>query len=353
MASKAIRGITVEIGGDTTKLGKSLLDVNDKTGALQSELREVERLLKFNPDSVEALTQKQDILRATISETEEELRLLGEAQKVLNERFEKGEIGEEKMRSFERELIKTQSKLKGYKSDLDKMNTSMSDMAAEASESMTALDKLTAQIEDQETELTDLKQEYMNVVLEQGKSSKEAKALAKEMESLNSDLKQSKKQMDKAESAANDLADGLDNAGDEASGSGDGFTIMGGALADLTSSAIQGCVSAIGDFIGSLLELSEATEEYRSMQAKLEGSANTFGYSTEYASEQYKNFYGYLGDDQMATNAITNLMGIGTSTESLSAIAEGAIGVWASYGDSIPIESLTESINETIRVGER
>ena len=95
----------------------------------------------------------------------------------------------------------------------------------------------------------------------------------------------------------------------------------------------------------------EATEEYRSMMAKLEGSTKSFGYSADFSKEQFDNFYSYLGDNQMATNAITNLMGIGTSTESISKIAEGAIGVWATYGDSIPIESLTEAINETITVG--
>lgn len=353
MASKAIRGITVEIGGDTTKLGKALGDVESKTGSLQRELKQVEQMLKFDPENTELLAQRQQLLTEAVGETSKKLALLEEAQSQVVEQFEKGEIGEDQMRAFQREIIQTRSKLSGFKNDLAGVDAPMESIGDNSTKSATALEKLTAKIDEQETELKQLKDEYTNVVLEQGESSKEAKTLAKEMESLNSDLKQSKKQMDKAESAANDLADGLDNAGDEASGSGDGFTIMGGALADLTSSAIQGCVSAIGDFIGSLLELSEATEEYRSMQAKLEGSANTFGYSTEYASEQYKNFYGYLGDDQMATNAITNLMGIGTSTESLSAIAEGAIGVWASYGDSIPIESLTESINETIRVGER
>ena len=62
MASKKIRGITVEIGGDTSKLGKALEDSEKQTRDLQSELREVEKALKFNPNNVELLAQKQKIL---------------------------------------------------------------------------------------------------------------------------------------------------------------------------------------------------------------------------------------------------------------------------------------------------
>ena len=80
---------------------------------------------------------------------------------------------------------------------------------------------------------------------------------------------------------------------------------MKGAIADLVSEGIQYCVSSLKDMAGNLLSLSEATEEYRSMLAKVQGSADTFGYSLEFAKNQYAGFYRYLGDDQMATNAIT------------------------------------------------
>ena len=76
------------------------------------------------------------------------------------------------------------------------------------------------------------------------------------------------------------------------------------------------------------LTLSEATEEYRTMMAKTEGSASSFGYSIGFAKQQYQNFYAYLKDDQMATNAITNLMGMKVSTESVTNAANAAIAVW-------------------------
>lgn len=267
MAQGKIRGITVEIGGDTTKLGKALEGVNKTTRNLQSELRGVESLLKMDPGNTDLLAQRQEILTEAIAETNEKLNLLKQVQAQVADQFARGEIGADQFRDFQREIIVTENRLESLQRELD---------GAE---------------------------------------------------------------------------DEIEDVGVAAGNSSDGFTIMGGALADLISDVIQGAVSAIGDLLGSLFELSEATEEYRTMQAKLEGSAQSFGYSVDFVNEKYKQFYGYIGDDQAATNAITNLMGLGTTTESVSKLAEGAIGVWASYGDSIPIESLTESINETIQVG--
>lgn len=261
MAGGKIRGITVEIGGDTTKLGKALEDVNKNTRDLQSELRGVESLLKMDPGNVNLLAQRQEILTEAVEETTKKLEILKEAEEQVVKQFENGDIGADQFRDFQREIISTEKKLDGF------------------------------------------------------------------------------------ESALNGTENEIEEVGDAAEKSGDGFTIMGGALADLVSSAIQSAISAIGDLVGALFELSEATEEYRTMQSKLAGSADNFGYSVEFANSKYQEFYKYLGDDQMATNAITNLMGLGTSTENVSSLAEAAISVWSAYGDSIPIESLTESIN--------
>ena len=351
MASKAIRGITVEIGGDTTKLGKALAESEKQTRSLQSELRQVEKLLEFDPSNAELLAQKQQILTEAISETSKTLATLEDAQAQVTAQFEKGEIGEDQYRAFQREIMTTQKKLNDLESELSSMDSAFSQVESGSTESASALDKLTDTINDQESELSQLADEYKSVVLEQGKNSKEAKELASEITELNTELKENKDKLGKAEKEAGKLADALDDTGDSASNTNGGFTIMSGALADLTANAIASAISAIGDFIGSLFELSEATEEYRSMQAKLGGAASTFGYDVDFANKKYQEFYKYLGDDQMSTNAITNLMGLGTSTENVSALAEGAIGVWASYGDSIPIEALTESINETVQVG--
>lgn len=260
MASGKVKGITVEIGGNTTKLGKAIEDSEKKSNALTKELREVEKALKFNPGNTELLAQKQELLGKIVGETSDKLDTLKGVYDQVDAKFKSGEIPDDEFRAFQREIIETESKLKHFDSKL------------------------------------------------------------------------------------NGTGDELKDVGESAEATEGGFTIMKGALADIVSNVIQGAVSMIGELIGSIMELSEATEEYRSMQGKLAGSADTFGYSVDFANKKYQEFYRYLGDDQMSTNAITNLMGIGAETDTISKIAEGATGVWASYGDSIPIESLTESI---------
>src|SRR5699024_8069291 len=123
---------------------------------------------------------------------------------------------------------------------------------------------------------------------------------------LNDELQDNKRKLSDAEQAANDLGNEYKEAGDSAKTAEGGFTILKGALANLASDAIQGAISKIQEFVQSLFELSEATEEYRLMQAKLSGSAQTFGYDIDFVKEKYKEFYSYLGDDQAATNAITH-----------------------------------------------
>lgn len=111
MASK-IQGITVEIGGDTTKLGNALQSVNEKAKSLQSELKGVNTLLKMDPTNVTLLTQKQDILNQSIAECREKLNVLKSTQAQVQEQFEKGEITAETYRDFQREIVATESKLK-------------------------------------------------------------------------------------------------------------------------------------------------------------------------------------------------------------------------------------------------
>ena len=343
MANSKIKGITIELGGDTTKLDKALSTSEKQSKNLQSELKGINTLLKFDPSSIELITQKQQVLSEAIEATKGKLKTLEQAQVQVQQQFEKGDITAEQYRSFQREIVSTQKKL----SDLENQQSQLNSVLNQAE---SAYSSLTNKISSQEDELSALKKEYANIVLEYGKSSDEAKNLGKQIKALSDDMADNVTKLSKAERAAEDLSRSLTEANESAKDT-DGYTVAKDVLADFASNAIQGVINGIGNVISALGELPEATEEYRSMIAKLEGSTKTFGYSADFSKEQFDNFYSYLGDNQMATNAITNLMGIGTSTESISKIAEGAIGVWATYGDSIPVESLTEAINETITVG--
>lgn len=109
MASK-IQGLTIEIGGDTTKLGNALQSVNAKTKSLQTELKGVNTLLKMDPSNVTLLKQKQDLLNNSITECKEKLDILKKAQAQIDS----GEVQatEEQYRDLQREIVASETKLK-------------------------------------------------------------------------------------------------------------------------------------------------------------------------------------------------------------------------------------------------
>ena len=111
MANKKIKGLTVEIGGDSTKLGKALDESKKKSKSLQTELKQVEKLLKLDPANVELVAQKQKILTEQVEETKKRLSLLKEEQSKVNELFNSGEIGAEEYRKYQREVEQTRIEL--------------------------------------------------------------------------------------------------------------------------------------------------------------------------------------------------------------------------------------------------
>ena len=117
MASNRIKGITIEIDGDTTKLGKALDGAEKSSRDLQAELKGVNSLLKLDPSNVELLRQKQDLLTQSISSTEQKLNTLKQAQAQVQAQFERGDITVEQYRDFQREIIATEQKLKRLKDE--------------------------------------------------------------------------------------------------------------------------------------------------------------------------------------------------------------------------------------------
>lgn len=111
-------------------------------------------------------------------------------------------------------------------------------------------------------------------------------------------------------------------------------------------------VLAAGVTIGvkAALDTTEASKEYNRNQAVIAGAATQGGYNTKDLKVMRRTMYGYTGDDMMATNAVSNLTGMGLSVKEMQKTLESATAVWTKYGDSIPIEGLTESINETSQV---
>ena len=110
MASR-IKGITVEIGGDTTGLDKALKSVNSSIKTTQSSLRDVNKLLKLDPTNTELLTQKQKLLKDAIGTTKEKLDALKTAQEQAKTQMENGDLGADKYDALQREIIETEQEL--------------------------------------------------------------------------------------------------------------------------------------------------------------------------------------------------------------------------------------------------
>lgn len=111
MASR-IKGITVEIGGDTTGLQNALKGVNSTIKNTQSALKDVNKLLKLDPSNAELLTQKQKLLKDAIAATSEKLESLKTAQEQVKAQFESGNLGQDKYDALQREIIETEQELK-------------------------------------------------------------------------------------------------------------------------------------------------------------------------------------------------------------------------------------------------
>ncbi|WP_255286945.1 DUF2207 domain-containing protein [Bacillus toyonensis] len=124
-----IKGITISIDGETTGLQNALKDVNKQSDSLAKELKDVERLLKFNPGNVEALAQKQKLLTQQIENTTQKLDKLKAAEQQVQAQFQNGKISEEQYRSFRREIEFTQRSLDGLKNKLGNMKTEQESVA--------------------------------------------------------------------------------------------------------------------------------------------------------------------------------------------------------------------------------
>ena len=125
-----IQGITVEIGGDTTKLTTALKSVNTDIRTTQSQLRDVNNLLKLDPGNTELLAQKHRLLAQAVAETKEKLETLKAAAEQANEALAKGEITQEQYDGLQREIIETEEKLKSLEEQANQSAVAVQKIAA-------------------------------------------------------------------------------------------------------------------------------------------------------------------------------------------------------------------------------
>ena len=163
MASKALKGLTIKIGGDTSDLFDSLEKVDKKSRSLSSELGQINKALKLDPKNTELLTQKQQVLADAISNTESKLDTLREAEKQMQEQVKKGEVTVEQYRALRREIISTEGKLNSYKKAAEETADSVGGLSKKSKTLADILDTTEEEAEEAAQELRDLGAESVDL----------------------------------------------------------------------------------------------------------------------------------------------------------------------------------------------
>ena len=122
-----IKGIKIEIDGDTQPLQKALKNVNKAATDASQELKQIDKALKFDTGNVTLLTQKQEVLQKQVATTKEKLETLRQAQSQVEQQFKNGDIGADQYRAFQREVETTKNVLKGYEGKLANVNQALAE----------------------------------------------------------------------------------------------------------------------------------------------------------------------------------------------------------------------------------
>lgn len=219
----------------------------------------------------------------------------------------------------------------------------------------------------QQKKLAGLNAEYEKVAREQGEGSEAARRLQVQINNQQAVVNKTQKEfknyssiLEQAEAGTLDLSTATIKANGEIKEFGNGAKDAGdnvkSGFGAGVAAGIAGGIAAIGAAavaaVGAFLSLAESTRETRESMNKLETGFTTAGHSAEDATETYKALYGVLGDEGQATEAAAHLAQLANNQEDLSKWTDIAAGVYATFGDSLPIENLTEAANETAKTGQ-
>lgn len=289
--AKTVKGLTIEIDGNTTKLAKALDDVTKESKNITSELRQVEKLLKFNPEDTVLLEQKQQLLAKAVQNTKEKLDTLEKAQDSVNQQFKNGEIGEEQYRAFQREIIQT-------KSQLDNFSNQLNDTEAELAYFSTGADKAADELKDLD------------------------------------------KQAEKA-------SDAIDDVGKKSENSTGKMAAVGYAVGEI-GDKMSAASGKILEFGGALVE---AYKETGPSIAKIEATAGAYGLVVDDVEGSLKKMIGFTGELDSSTEALNNLLSAGLNADQVAQAIDQFAGAVTQFPDTLKFESLADSLQESISQG--
>lgn len=238
---------------------------------------------------------------------------------------------------------------------VDKAKNDLQDVSKESNKTAKATKQLGAtyselkdDVKASEERLSALKDEYSNVVLQQGKNSKSAKELEAEMKQLNKGIEEDKRRLKEAESASKSFTTQIGKSASEVKTAGEKFQDLGKKAGELGTKMAKGLLA----FGTGIVATVEASREMREDFGKLDTAFKTTGSSTETANKVFKELYGTLGENDRSIEAANHLAMLTNNEKDLSTWTDICTGIYATFGDSLPIEGLTEAANETAKTGE-
>ena len=262
------------------------------------------------------------------------------------------------MQEAKRQVAVANSEFKAVSSTMEDWTKSTDGISAK-------LKQLDSNLKSQTTILNSLEAQYEEVVRTQGEGSKAADDLRIKINNQKAVINQTEREISKYEESLEEVAEAekvaaktgksvaevLDDVGESANDAEDGFTVLKGAVATFAGNVMSSLVGSLKNAASSLLGLSDSTREYRDQMSKLESASKDAGYGVDYAKDKYEELYGVLADETASSTAVSNFMAMNAEEETLNSLVNSSIGIWAKFGDSIPLDGLAEAINHTSQLG--
>lgn len=334
--AERIKGMQIVIGGDTTGLSKALSGVNKKISGTQKELKDVERLLKLDPTNTTLLEQRQKLLAEAVSETREKLESLKKADEQLSESVKNYDKWKAAYDPIQQEIDDTKKKLNDLKQAQKDLGSPDAD----------GYDKIQAEVKETEDRLKDLQAQAKKVSDEFGNpiSPKQYDALQREIIEQNQLLEKQNKEFKEISSNASKAAGSLKKFSNASGQFSSQMGKLSGYIAPV-SAAVAGLGTAA---IASV----PATEELRSDLSKLDNAARDSGVSVDAARQAWKDFTVATDEADSSVEAVSNLLAAGFDETGLQQAFEGITGAYLKFPDTLKIESLADSLQETLATGE-
>lgn len=355
-----VKGITVEIGGDVTGLNKALAGTNKEIKSTQAQLKDVEKLLKLDPTNTTLLEQKQRLLADAIGETESKLDTLKAANDQVAGSVKNYDAWKKAYDPIQEEIKETNEKLKELKAQRQELNDSGKMNTDEFKNLQAEIDKTTADLKDLKSEAKKVSEEFGNPISQSQYDALQREIIdaQQELNKLEDRAKDAQSALEKVDeqpvedvkTAADKAGDSMEKLKDAANKVKSGVDNIASASGNVQQAFAPVTTAAVG-LAGAVIATVPATEELREDLSKLDASAKDNRVSVEAARDAWRAFAVQSGETDSAVEATANLLQAGFTESNLQTAVEGLAGAAQRFPDTLKIESLADSLQETLATG--